>query len=265
MFPTDDDAGGARALCVSIHDVSPSTWPQCAQLLQAIHAVADMPVTLLVVPAYHRQPAGGAQYDRALEQRLHRGDELVLHGYTHLDEAGPAAGWRERFTRQIYTQREGEFYAVNRGEAKRRLALGLEWFGRRGWPVHGFVAPAWLMGPGAWDALAEFPFRYTTTLRRFYLLPERRALHSQSLVYTVRSGWRRAMSRNWNSLLARALQHNQLVRLSLHPTDAAHPQMIRHCQSLLETLLATRQPMTKAAFAEQWRAGAWQPSMQMQS
>jgi uncharacterized protein len=256
MFPTDERPRVARALCVSIHDVSPSTWPQCERLLQAIHAVADIPVSLLVVPAYHRQPAaGGTRYDRALEQRLHHGDELVLHGYTHLDEAGAASSWRERFTRQIYTQREGEFYAVDRAEARRRLALGLDWFRRRGWPVHGFVAPAWLMGAGAWDALAEFPFSYTTTLRRFYLLPERRALRSQSLVYTVRSGWRRAMSRSWNSVLAQALRPNPLVRLSLHPTDAAHPRIIRHCQSLLETILTSRQPMTKAAFAELWRVG----------
>jgi uncharacterized protein len=249
-----------RALCVSIHDVSPSTWPQCERLLQSVHAVARIPVSLLVVPAWHRQPAaGGARYDRVLEQRLRDGDELVLHGYTHLDEAGAASGWRERFTRQVYTRREGEFYAVGRDEARRRMALGLEWFQRRHWPVHGFVAPAWLMGPPAWAALADFPFRYTTTLQRFYLLPECRALHSQSLVYTVRSGWRRAMSRNWNSLLARALQSNPLVRLSLHPTDAGHPAIVRHCQSLLETLLADRQAMTKAAFAEQWRADLPQP------
>ena len=246
-----------RALCVSIHDVAPSTWLQCERLRDAIRAVADIPVSLLVVPAYHRQTAaGGARYEHRLEQCLAAGDELVLHGYTHLDEAGVAHGLRQRFTREIYTRREGEFYAIGSEEAKRRLALGCSWFERRGWPLHGFVAPAWLMGPGAWAALAEFPFRYTTTLRRFYLLPQRESLRSQSLVYTVRSAWRRRMSSIWNGMLAQTLQGRPLVRLSLHPTDAMHPCIVRHCQSLLETLLESRQAMTKAAFAQAWAGGA---------
>jgi predicted deacetylase len=241
-----------RALCVSVHDVAPGTWPQCERLLQAIHAVADIPVTLLVVPAYHRRPvADSAGYERRLERRLAGGDELALHGYTHLDEAAPPAGWRDSFTRRLYTRSEGEFYAIDAAEARRRLELGLAWFAQRRWPVEGFVAPAWLLGEGAWSALADFPFSYTTTLRRFYVLPDRRALPSHSLVYTVRSGWRRQMSRTWCSLLCRALRNAPLVRLSLHPTDAGHPQVVRHFQRMIEMLAPERQAMTKASFARQ--------------
>jgi len=248
MSPTE----ARSALCVSIHDVAPSTWRECERLRNAIRAVADIPVSLLVVPFYHRLPAADPLYERRLEQCLARGDELVLHGYTHLDEAPPQRGLREQFTRRVYTRSEGEFYAIGRDDAQRRLALGSAWFQRRGWPLHGFVAPAWLMGPGAWDALDAFPLRYTTTLRRFYLLPQRQALDSRSLVYTVRSGWRRQMSSSWNSLLAQRLRGNPLVRLSLHPTDAGHPHIMRHFLALLESLLETREAMTKAAFADAW-------------
>ena len=56
---------------MSLHDVAPHTWPQCERLLQAVRAVADIPLTLLVVPAYHHHPvADRAGYDRLLEQRL---------------------------------------------------------------------------------------------------------------------------------------------------------------------------------------------------
>jgi predicted deacetylase len=243
-----------KTLCVSVHDVAPRTWPQCERLLHAIHAVAAIPVTLLVVPAYHHHAAApGMHYERCLERRLACGDELALHGYTHLDEAAAPTAWRDKFTRTIYTRSEGEFYAIDAAEARRRLELGMAWFAQRHWPVEGFIAPAWLLGHGAWAALMDFPFSYTTTMRRFYLLPTRQALLSPSLVYTVRSPWRRWLSRAWTSMLCRALQDKLLVRLSLHPTDADHPRMVRHFQMLIEMLLVQRQAMTKASFAGRWR------------
>ena len=240
----------ASALCVSLHDVAPHTWPQCAQLLQAVRAVAPIPVTLLVVPAYHRRPvADAAAFDRLLEARLAAGDELALHGFTHLDEGPPAAGWQQKFLRRVYTSSEGEFSALDADEASRRIADGLDWFARRHWPVAGFVAPAWLLGPDAWRALCQFPFRYTTTLRYFYTLPQPHALLSPSLVYAARNRSGRWLSARRNALQARLLAQRPLVRLGLHPRDAAYPELVRHSQQLIEQLLQSRQALTKADFA----------------
>lgn len=240
-----------RVLCVSVHDVAPHTWPQCERLLQAIHAVANIPVTLLVVPEYHHRPVtDAAQYDCQLEYRLSLGDELALHGYTHLDEGPGPTSCRDKFTRQVYTQGEGEFAALDVTEARRRLRRGLEWFERRKWPVQGFVAPAWLLGEGAWQALNDFTFKYTTTLTRFYCLPERRSLLSPSLVYSARNRWGRVMSRQANALSSVMLQNARLVRLGLHPNDARYPRTIAHFQSLIEKLLSTREARTKASFAQ---------------
>jgi predicted deacetylase len=243
-----------RRLCVSIHDVAPATLPQCALLLDAVAAVADIPITLLVVPAYHGVADTVPAYDRQLERRLARGDELTLHGYTHLDQGPPARSWREHYARHIYTDSEGEFAALPEEEAARRLALGIQWFARRGWPLHGFVAPAWLLGPGGWQALRQLPFVYTTTWRRFYLLPGGQSLQAPSLVYSSRNAWGRTMSRQavtWTSLMQRDAP---LVRLSLHPRDALYPATVSHFQKLLERLLERRQAATKAAFALSWRA-----------
>lgn len=246
-----------RALCVSVHDVAPHTRTLCERLLQAIAAVADIPLTLLVVPDYHRFPVTDpAGYDRFLTQRLARGDELALHGYTHLDDGPAPATLRARFQRRVFTMNEGEFSAISANTARQHLESGLKWFDRRQWPVQGFVAPAWLLGDGAWQALQDFPFTYTTTLPRFYLLPQKQALFSPSLFYSARNASGRCLSRQWNSAFSSAFDHLPLLRIGLHPNDARYPQLVAHCQRLIEHLLATREPMTKAAFAKRWRCNA---------
>jgi len=159
-----------RALCVSIHDVSPATWDDCACLAQALRSVADVQLTWLVVPQHHRGGGDAGRMEAGLEAALARGDELALHGYTHLDTAPRGQGLKERMLREGYS-REGEFAALTSDEAAHRIRLGLDWFAERGWPVRGFVPPAWLMGTGAWQALGSFDFDYTTSFGHFHLLP----------------------------------------------------------------------------------------------
>jgi predicted deacetylase len=245
-----------RRLCVSIHDVAPATWTECRTLLDAVADVADIPLTLLVVPAYHGATETVPSFDHQLERRVARGDELALHGYTHLDSGPPPRDWREAYARQVYTNGEGEFAALAAHEAVERLKLGMQWFARRGWALRGFVAPAWLLGAGGWQALRQSPLLYTTTWRQFHLLPSQQSLHAPSLVYSSRNAWGRALSRqavNWTGLMQREAP---LVRLSLHPRDVHDRKTIRHFQQLLEQLLRQRQAVTKAGFAEAWLAGA---------
>lgn len=243
-----------KALCVSIHDVAPDTWPDCVRLGQALRAVADMPLTWLVVPRFHGRARAAPAMERGLDALLAQGHELALHGYTHLDSGAPPTSLRQRFLRRVYTQAEGEFAALGEAEARRRLMLGMAWFAARGWPLHGFVPPAWLLGEAAWRAVRAFPFAYTTTWRHFHVLPARRALCSPSLVYAARNAAGRLVSPRAAGVLAALLAPAPLVRLSLHPRDAHHPALVRHAQHLVERLLAGRAPRTKAAFASEWSA-----------
>ncbi len=246
------------ALCVSIHDVAPQTWPLCMRLIEAVRAVAPIPLTLLVVPHYHRLAvADPAFYERQLRARLAAGDELALHGLCHLDEAAPPRRWRERFLRRVWTTGEGEFAAISTDEARWRISQGLDWFSQRGWPVAGFVAPAWLLGPGAMEALAAFPLHYTTTLNGFHLLQQRRVLRAPSLFYSARNPAGRWLSQQANSVYARRHGNDAqvpLLRLGLHPADARFPALVRHCQDLIRQLLRHRIGMTKAAFAARYTA-----------
>jgi len=165
----------ARMLCVSIHDVAPATWSDCLRLVEAVRAVADIPLTWLVVPHYHFRPEQSLAMEACLNVALERGDELALHGYSHLDTEAGSGGLRARFLRNVYTRREGEFAALTEAEARRRLELGLDWFAARGWTPTGFVPPAWLLGEGAWRALRAAPFAYTTTFSHFHCLPRTQA------------------------------------------------------------------------------------------
>jgi predicted deacetylase len=237
-------------LCVSIHDVAPATWPDCLRLVQAIRAVADIPLTWLVVPHYHFRPERSAAMEAGLDAALARGDELALHGYSHLDTEANGGGLRARFLRNVYTQREGEFAALTCAEARRRIELGLEWFGARGWTPAGFVPPAWLLGEGAWQALRESPFTYTTTFSHFHCLPGGKPLLSPSMVYAARNRSGRWLSPRVADATAAMLARSRLVRFSLHPPDGRYPELVRHTQQVLERLLEQRTAVTKAECAQ---------------
>jgi len=240
-------AGTERTVCIVLHDAAPSTRSACVRTLTAIRDVAgDAPVTILAVPRYHDEPAS-ASFDAWLGDRLRRGDELALHGCTHRDDGQPD-GWLDGLRRSRYTRGEGEFWSLSRKEALARIDVGIEWFAKNGWPLSGFVAPAWLLGPGAREALIERPFEYTATLRQLIHLPDQTPVTSQSVVYSTSSAWRRTSSLAWNAVVAIAERDNRLLRLELHPRDADFAAVKRSWQGILEKALRHRKPATVAEF-----------------
>ena len=241
------------AVSVVLHDVAPATWPACAQLLEMIDGCGDVPVTLLVVPDYHHRGRIGddAAFRSAIEQRLARGDELALHGLYHLDDSAPRPrGPLQWATRRLYTASEGEFAALDAATAERHMHAGLEQFAALDWPVRGFVAPAWLMSDGTRAALGRLPFAYTSTRSALYALPDWREYRYPSLVWSMRSAWRRGASRLVNTAQARRLRNAPLLRLGLHPADAAHPATVAFWRDTLRHALRTRQAVTKTRWLE---------------
>ncbi|MCK0512627.1 DUF2334 domain-containing protein [Aromatoleum buckelii] len=236
------------AVCVSLHDVAPATWSRCETLLAALAKVAPVPRTLLVVPDYHRRGDGLAPWYRAaLAAQLEAGDELTLHGLFHLDDAPAPTSLRDWLHRRVLTCGEGEFAALAHEEAAARLRVGEAWFRDAGWPLYGFIAPAWLLGPDAWQALDQSAFTYTTTHGHFHLLHPWRAVPAPCIVYSTRSRWRLGLSLARNACLTH--REAPLVRLALHPDDALHPTVVHQAQRLLEKLLQERVAMTKIGFA----------------
>jgi predicted deacetylase len=243
-----------RFLCVVLHDVAASTRAACARTLAAVAEVADVPVTLLAVPRYHGDPATPDLVEW-LGARSKKGDEIALHGWSHRDEL-PPSGALDHMRRRHYTRSEGEFWALPEAESRQRIEFGVAWFREQGWPLSGFVAPAWLLGPGAWAALSAQPFEYTATLRRLVHLPSRRSVASQSVVYSTSSAWRRQGSLLWNPLVALLERRNPVLRIELHPRDADFSAVRSSWQAILERALRDRHATTVAEFMHQNRVEA---------
>ena len=242
-------ADPSRVACIELHDVAPATWPECAAILRMLDEVVAAPLTLLVVPCFHRgeRIGGDPAFRRALEDRLARGDELVLHGYYHLDEEPPPRTLRGFVTRRVLTRAEGEFAALDQEEATRRIAHGVAAFAEHGWPLHGFVPPAWLLGAPARAALArsDHRFEYVALRGGVYRLPQWRYVQSATLCYSPDRAWRRALSR---TLIRRELARSReraCLRLALHPQDARVPQVLQHWRTLVEEAVADRAPRTQ--------------------
>jgi len=244
-----------RFVCVVLHDVAPSTRAACMRTLAAVAQVADVPVTLLAVPRYHGEAATPELVDW-LEARRGRGDELALHGWSHRDEEKASSSVVDGLRRRVYTRGEGEFWALSEREATRRIEAGVAWFRAQGWPLAGFVAPAWLLGPGAWQALATQRLEYTATLRELVHLPGRSSVRSQSVVYSTSRAWRRQGSLLWNAVVARLERGNRVLRLELHPRDADFVDVRRSWQKVLARALHDRRAVTVADFMRHDRAAA---------
>lgn len=234
-------------LIVVLHDVAPQTWPAYRAFVERIDKQANIPLTWLVVPDFHRQGplerAHGLQH--LLHERLQRGDELALHGYYHCDDGPAPRTPRDWLMRRVVTW-EGEFYALSEAQASTRIQRGLELFSRLDWPVQGFVAPAWLMSEGTRCALRGLPLTYTSDANCFYRLPDFSAIDAPGIVWSARSAWRRAASRVYSQWRERGLDAAPVIRLGLHPVDMLHEMSRKYWLNLIERLLEQgRTPVTK--------------------
>lgn len=236
----------SQALIVSIHDVSPRTFRACEEIVNQLTALGLRMCTLLVVPDHHHQGHFREDEDfcawlRALE---HAGHEVVIHGYYHQRDRRAKESLYDRVVTRIYTADEGEFYDLDRAAALERVQLAMEEFREGGLSPEGFIAPAWLLSDEAEEALKEAGFQYTTRLRDVIDLHSGRRYESQSLVWSTRSGWRRAMSLVWNRTLFRRLEPNPLMRISIHPSDLAYPRVWAQIRTYVHQALVARLPFT---------------------
>lgn len=238
------DALPRPLLSVVVHEVSPVHWESCQRLLAAIRDVADIPVTLLVVPRLHLRPSDPG-FEHALTELRWQGHELALHGYNHLDQ-DPDSGRRRPLLRPWMTRGDGEFARLCESAALLKILAGARWFQRNQWPLHGFVAPSWRLSEGTWQALRRLTLSYTATQSQVHHLPDESALDSDCLVYDSTTRWRRMISVPRNAMVAAGWSDHPLVRLELRPGDADHPLVRRSWTRLLARELDQREAMTLA-------------------
>jgi predicted deacetylase len=244
-------------LVASIHDVSPLTWRRVDAMLGDLGRIGVRRTSLLVVPDHHRRGrmTDDAAFCEWLRERVREGHEAVVHGYNHLREPASGEGLWKRWVTRSYTAGEGEFFDLGEREAGERIGRALEEFRRAELDPRGFIAPAWLLGAEAERAVRRAGFEYTT---RIGTISDYRAgvtHRSQSLVYSVRAGWRRAVSLAWNGALLRVLlPRTGLLRVGLHPPDWDFPAIRVHAEKCILRGLAGREAMPYDDWLDRQRA-----------
>ena len=235
-----------RALVVSLHDVSPQTRVECAEILAELAGLGVAKCSLLVIPDHHRRGhfLADAECCAWLRAQAQAGHELVMHGYYHERKRRAGESVAAKLTTRFYTANEAEFYDIGHDAAKVLVERAREDFRQLGVEPQGFIAPAWLLSTEAVVPLLELGCGYTTRLGGVVDFKSGRVFHSQSLVWSVRSAWRRQASRVWNPLLFHRLAANPLLRISIHPVDLQHAQIWRQIRALITRALADREPLT---------------------
>ncbi len=233
-------------LVVSIHDVAPATRDAVEKIISELVRIGVPVCSLLVVPDYHHQ--GLATKDRQFVSWLRElesdGHEIVIHGFFHERPRRANETIRDKFLTHLYTADEGEFYDLDYDEALRRIATARDAFRTSGLKPRGFVAPAWLLSEGAERAVRDAELEYTARLHAVRDLRSGEDFAARSIVYSVRAGWRRAVSRAWNAMLFRVLQRSPLLRISIHPPDYSHPPIWRQIMDLIEATAGSRTTTT---------------------
>lgn len=243
----------AHTLVVSIHDVSPKTYMVVEQMLSELRVLGVKQCSLLVIPNHHHMGWLEAFpfFINWLKKKQDEGHEIVLHGLFHHRPPRLKESLVQRWITQCYTAGEGEFFDLSYEEACKKLHQGRTCLEKIGFSTKeglGFIAPAWLLSAAAEKALHDHGFLYTTRLGGVLDVRTEPSIYcpSQSMVYSVRAGWRRLMSLCWNEFLFWFITQKKqtLLRISLHPPDWHYRIIKWHALRLVGRALQRRTAVT---------------------
>lgn len=230
-----------RLLLASIHDVSPRFESEVDRLADLLQPHVGTRVAMLVVPNHWGDAPliAGSNFASKLRAWADAGIEMFLHGYFHHDEVRHAGRWN-RFRAHFMTAGEGEFLGLSQREAQARIrggkALVEDMIGR---PIAGFVAPAWLYGPGASEALADCAIPIAEDHWRVWS-PATGAELARGPVITWAS---RTRMRLLSSLAAAAALRRlpaSILRVGVHPADCGEPALVKSIGTTLRSLASNR-------------------------
>jgi uncharacterized protein len=239
----------SKLLLASIHDVGPRFEREVDQLAGQLTEILGGPkFAMLVVPDHWGEAplAENPAFQRRLRGWADQGVEMFVHGWFHKDltqHSGAAA-----FKAKHMTAGEGEFLGLSRAEAGRRMADGKKLVEDAiGRSVAGFIAPAWLYGEGALEALKDNGFALAEDHMKVWQ-PGTGKVLAKGPVITWAS---RSVPRQLSSLLVASLARNVLhpqrvMRIAVHPGDTRVPALI---ESIGQTFsaFAARRPVGRYA------------------
>lgn len=229
-----------RRLLASIHDVGPRFEREVDELSDRLSRHLGGPrFAMLVVPDHWGQaPLVGA---RAFQAKLRAwadgGVEMFVHGWTHRDD-----NRSKGFKAKHMTAGEGEFSALSRSEALRRMTEGRALIEDiTGKPVAGFIAPAWLYSAGAKAALGEAGFAMAEDHMRVWRPADGVVLAKGPVVtWASRSRARIRSSLAFAALSRTALRPLRTLRIAVHPGDTTVPALLASIDASFASAVRSR-------------------------
>jgi len=225
---------------VAIHDVTASTLMQVTAITNFLLGLDVSKVSYLIIPCYHDQESIVTAAARL--GVLAAGQELVLHGFTHL------GAQNNRFSPlRLLTDGEAECLACQ--DVQARVARGLRLLTDAGLAPSGFIPPAWLIDRQSVPALRACGLTFMCTRGHVYDLVNGRRYFAPVLTFSSR-GWIEALSLYTFALLFRLLQPWGLIRIAIHPHDLAHPRKVRILQHAMRVLARKREAVSFGEFLQ---------------
>lgn len=234
-------------LLVSIHDVSPRFESEVDRLLALLRPHVGQRLAMLVVPNHWGDApiVPGSAFAARLRGWADEGIEMFLHGFFHRDTQAHERP-TDRLRARLLTAGEGEFLGLTRAQAVERIRAGrslvAEIIGR---DVDGFVAPAWLYGKGAHEALVSCELPLAEDHWRIWSPAQQRSLaRGPVITWATRTRARLASS----LAAAAALRHapTPVLRVGVHPPDCHHPAIVRSIEATLRAAALRRRIATYA-------------------
>jgi predicted deacetylase len=237
-----------KLLLASIHDVGPRFEREIDQLADQLSRILGGPkFAMLVVPDHWGEAplSTNPAFQRRLRDWSDAGVEMFVHGWFHKDLATHSGA--ASFKAKHMTAGEGEFLGLTRAEASRRMADGRKLVEDAiGRSAAGFIAPAWLYGPGALEALGDNGFALAEDHMKVWQPATSKVLAKGPVITWASRSRPRQLSSLFFAGLARAALHPQKVmRIAVHPGDTTVPALIDSIEA------------TYSAFAKRRPAGRY--------
>lgn len=224
-----------RLLC-SIHDVGPRFEREVDCLAELYdRQLGHAKFAMLVVPDHWGEAplAQNKPFQSRLRSWSDAGVEMFVHGWFHRDTSSHTG--LAKFKAGNMTAGEGEFLGLDETEALRRMrdgkALIEDVIGRK---AAGFIAPAWLYGPGAKSALTGAGFALAEDHFRVWEPASGKVLSRGPVItWASRTRMRQLSSRFFARVAKIGLAGQRDVRLAVHPGDTNVSQLIQSIDATL--------------------------------
>ena len=235
-----------RRLITSIHDVGPRFEADVEHLMERLSPhVRPEHLAMLVVPNHWGENPilPGSAFAGRLRDWADRGVTMFAHGWFHKDIAVHQARMA-RFRARHMTAGEGEFLGLDYHAAAKRMQDARNLIEDiTGTAVAGFVAPAWLYGKPALDALAASDFPLAEDHIKVWSPASGKVVaRGPVITWASRSRGRIASSLVVAHVLPPMLRFAPVVRVAVHPGDAHVSALLTSIDRTLRRLRRTHWP-----------------------